>query len=487
MNFLYLRASMLLIFCFVNYVQIQAQFFLNGSAIAVDSCFQLTTAENVQVGSIWNGEKIDLTESFEINVDLFAGCMDELGADGLVFGLQPISTSIGTGGGDIGFGDVVPSLGVEFDTYQNIDYADPVFDHIAVVRDGNLRHNTPQGSLAGPVQANANNPNIEDCEFHPMRVLWDASLQTLTVYLDCELRLSYTADIVTEIFNGDPMVFWGFTAATGGLNNVHEICFSYTSILDGLVDETICPGTSTQLEATGGNSYQWSPTTGVSDPNIADPVFSPEETTLYTVEITDDCGIPFFDDVLITVENAPFDVEIINSANNPVEVLAESELEFSANVVLPDGENYTYSWSSEMGSTFANADSSNTIVMVSSNTDVTETLTVVVTDENGCTGEASIDFEILGATFDIPNAFTPNGDSTNDVFGLITNATTVNNFSCKIFNRWGDLVFETNNHLEFWDGTKDDNALSSDVYVYLLNFEIEDVLYNENGDVTLIR
>ena len=32
---------------------------------------------------------------------------------------------------------------------------------------------------------------------------------------------------VNEIFGGDPLVFWGFTAATGGLNNIHEVCFSY--------------------------------------------------------------------------------------------------------------------------------------------------------------------------------------------------------------------------------------------------------------------
>ena len=281
-----------LITCCTTYLSGQAPFYLNGSAIASnDSCYQLTSDVNWQVGSIWNGEKVNLNESFLVAVNLFLGCKDEDGADGIVFGLQPLNTSIGTAGGDMGFGDVEPSLGVEFDNFQNVDYGDPIFDHIAIVRDGRMQHNIPGGTLAGPVQANVNNPNVEDCAYHKMEVAWDANTQTLSVFFDCELRLSYTGDIVNEIFSGDPLVFWGFTSATGGLNNIREICFSYTTFLDELADQTLCPGSAIQLEAIGGTSYQWSPSEGLSDPNIANPIASPAETTLYTVEITGCVGL----------------------------------------------------------------------------------------------------------------------------------------------------------------------------------------------------
>lgn len=488
MNYFHSKLSVFIIFCLLNFGEVQAQFFLNGSAIetADENCFQLTSTDLWLVGSIWNGDKINLNESFEVKVELFAGCTDLEGADGLVFGLQPISTSIGVGGGDIGFGDVEPSLGVEFDTYQNIDYEDPTFDHIAIVQDGNLRHNTPQGSLAGPVQASADNPNIEDCEYHPLRITWDAELQTLSVYLDCELRLAYTGDIVNEIFDGDPFVYWGFTAATGGLGNVHEICFAYTSFLDGLVDQTICPEGNAQLEATGGLSYQWSPAEGLSNPNIANPIASPEETTLYTVEIMDDCGFPFYDDVLVTVENDPFDVAINGASSTLAEVCAGETLELSAEVPLPMGADYSYLWSSALGNAISNQDSANITVVISANSIGTETISVLVVDEDGCTQEVDINFEIAEGSYDIPNAFTPNGDQINDEFGLVTKAA-IENFTCQVFNRWGKLVFETTSHTEFWDGTLNDKALASDVYVYLINFEINDVLYEENGDVTLIR
>ncbi len=484
MNPLAEKLSLLIVLCLTTCTYGQAQFFLNGNAIATnDSCFQLTSAVNSQAGSIWNGDKVDLTESFEVLVDIFVGCQDLQGADGIVFGLQPVSTSIGTGGGDIGFGDVEPALGVEFDTYQNTDFGDPIFDHITVVRDGTVNHNTANGSLAGPVQANLNDDNIEDCLFHPLRITWDAEMQTLSIYLDCELRLTYTEDIVNEIFNGDPFVFWGFTSATGGLNNVHEICFSYTSFLDQLTDQVICPGGEIQLEASGGVSYQWSPEEGLSDPTIANPVASPAATTLYSVEIIDDCGIPFFDDVLVTVDNDQFDVtlEVSPSAGavNP-----GTELTLTA-MTDPDGV-YTYEWTSTLGSTIADPTAASTTAIASVEQTGSETFTVIVTSEDGCVQEASINVSIDGPLYQIPNVFSPNGDSVNEQFGVFTGAQ-LDDFYCKVFNRWGQVVFESNNQATFWDGTYENDPAPTEVYFYSINFQIGSLQVEENGDLTLVR
>ena len=68
-------------------------------------------------------------------------------------------------------------------------------------------------------------------------------------------------------------------------------------------DVTICPSGSTQLGASGGTSYSWTPTTGLSDPNIADPVATPSSTTIYTVEVTDGNGCTDTDEVTVTVED----------------------------------------------------------------------------------------------------------------------------------------------------------------------------------------
>ena len=185
------------------------------------------------------------------------------------------------------------------------------------------------------------------------------------------------------------------------------------------------------MEANGGVTYQWSPADGLSEADISNPIASPEETTLYTVEIIDVCGNSFFDDVLITVENNEFDVEVIVAPNNPTEIFPGIELAYSLNVV-PNG-NYTYDWSSAIGSTFSNPDSANTIVFSSVNQVGTETITVEVISENGCTEEVIIEFPIIGSVYQIPNAFTPDQDGVNDVFGVVTEADLVD-YNCKIFN-----------------------------------------------------
>lgn len=466
---------------------LQAQFFLNSSAVALnDSCYQLTSENDWEVGSIWNGTLISLEESFDVFVDISLGCKDENGADGIIFGLQPISTSIGVGGGDIGFGGVTPSLGVEIDTHQNIDFGDPVADHIAIVQDGNLNHNTTSGSLAGPVPASDTNINIEDCNFHSLRVTWNVVDSTLTVYFDCELRLTYTGDIINNIFNGDPMVYWGFTSATGGLNNEHQICFSYTSFINELEDLVVCPGEAIQLEADGGLNYNWSPSEGLSATDIANPIASPTETTLYTVEIIDDCGLPFYDDVLVTVDNNQFDLDITIDPTDLEEIFPGETFNLTAMVSPEHMDNYIYQWSSLFGSTFTPIDEQTTTVTASSEYTGTETFILTVSSLEGCVKDTMVSLNIIGPEYDIPNVFSPNGDNINERFGLFTSART-NDYSCAVFNRWGQPVFETNERSLFWDGTSNNTAAPSDVYIYLIKFEIAGVEYEEKGSLTLIR
>ena len=88
----------------------------------------------------------------------------------------------------------------------------------------------------------------------------------------------------------------------------------------------------------------------------------------------------------------------------------------------------------------------------------------------------------------IPNAFTPDGDGVNDFFGIEVNCNELMSFDIKIYNRWGQLVFEGSDPLNQWDGTFEDQPMTSDVFVYFVNY----VLSNgegvqSHGDVTLIR
>lgn len=198
---------------------------LNGSAIQENcNCYTLTPDEYTRSGSIWNINKISLNQPFDYNFNVFLGC-DDAGADGIVFVLQPISTSVGTTGGGLGYENVSPSIGVAIDTWQNQENNDPHFDHVAIHRNGNINH-TSADNLAGPVRALENSDNIEDCRWHTFRIQWDPASTTIRAYIDGSLRVSATLDLVGEVFNGDPMVFWGFTGSTGGAKNHQRVCTS---------------------------------------------------------------------------------------------------------------------------------------------------------------------------------------------------------------------------------------------------------------------
>lgn len=71
--------------------------------------------------------------------------------------------------------------------------------------------------------------------------------------------------------------------------------------------------------------------------------------------------------------------------------------------------------------------------------------------------------------FFIPNAFTPDGDGLNEVFKV--EGVGLNEFQLYIFNRWGQLIFESKDPEVGWDGTFKGNPVQVDVYVYKLIYK----------------
>jgi gliding motility-associated-like protein len=89
----------------------------------------------------------------------------------------------------------------------------------------------------------------------------------------------------------------------------------------------------------------------------------------------------------------------------------------------------------------------------------------------------------------LPEAISPNGDGTNDVFKLYTNCRPVEDYTLIVYNRWGQPVFRSTNPDEVWDGTKDGTPANMDVYLYRMVFrypEDDDVQLRE-GQFSLVR
>lgn len=288
---------------FANRLVIFLHFFCAGSALysqssnpvgdafaSGENCYVITANQNWQLGAVWFNEQIDLDAPLDITLTVYLG-NNPNGADGLVMVFQQVGTNaLGLSGGGMGFDGFSPSLGIELDTFQNNELGDPTFDHIAIHRNGSVNHNGAN-NLSGPVQAIPGNLNMADGQSHIFRVTWDPVANLLSVYLDCLLRLTYTGDIVADIFANNSNVWWGFTGATGGLSNQQSACISNYAV--GLPEIfPMCQGESVELGVVGAPDgvYAWEPPTALSNPTISNPIASPDETTTYTVTFTDLCG-----------------------------------------------------------------------------------------------------------------------------------------------------------------------------------------------------
>lgn len=122
------------------------------------------------------------------------------------------------------------------------------------------------------------------------------------------------------------------------------------------------------------------------------------------------------------------------------------------------------------------------------------TFEVVYTDHNGCINRDTITIKvrevICGDPYIfVPNAFTPNGDGNNDTFKPFFPNSLVEEIYFVVFDRWGNIVFETDNiRSDGWNGTLKGKQLAPDVYVYRLKAKcINGEEYEHDGNVTLLR
>jgi gliding motility-associated-like protein len=267
-------------------------YFLNGDATALgNDCYRVTANSDWQNGTVWYSDQLNLTQDFSLEFDMYFGTTDANGADGMAFVLQTVGTNaIGLSGGGMGYQGFNPSFGIEFDTFVNADVYDPNYDHVAFLRNGNIFHNS-NDNLAGPVAATAGQTNIEDGQAHQVKITWDASTQLVSLFVDCQFRLSENIDLVNSIFQGNTMVYWGFTGATGGMFNEQRVC------LDIVVNNTpnlysVCTGEPVALAANGSlaGSVEWSPAADLDDPYSFTPTAFPTQSTTYCYTYTDFCG-----------------------------------------------------------------------------------------------------------------------------------------------------------------------------------------------------
>ena len=532
---------------------VRAQFQLNGDASVINcKCYQLTPDMGNKAGSVWNINQIDLNQPFDYSFTVNLGCNNTsqwAGADGMVFALQPLNTSIGSSGGQMGLGGVSPSLGVYLDTYQNTAHGDIINDHISINLDGDVIHSS-SNNIAGPYDLG----EIENCIAEPLRITWDPVATLLNVYYNNFLVLNYTGDIINNVFNGNPMVFWGFTASTGGASNFHQFCIDVPDLIidssNVIVESEKCNqenGSISGINIVGGISpYSWTWNTQSSltldtfnlngggffleltdgmgcvashNFNVAD-LSGPEIDTSFVVIKNEDCGQEngAISNIIVTstADSIQFywnnflsdslDISNLIADNYQLVILDNNNCRDTSNFLLIDTNyhnisinfNSTIMEPDELIDFFQNSIDSSIVNNWSFGDDSTSieyepthiykypgdyTVCLIAGNEFNCFDTSCLEITIFPSEIIIPNIFSPNNDVVNDEFVIYG----INDlFDIKIYNRWGNLVFDQNPYENNWNGENSNGKkLSEGQYFYILKNDQEQIKLN--GSVMLVR
>ncbi|MBS1564428.1 MAG: PKD domain-containing protein [Bacteroidetes bacterium] len=245
--------------------------------------------------------------------------------------------------------------------------------------------------------------------------------------------------------------------------------------------DTLCKGEAFRLSARNAELYDWTPATGLDNSHAGSPLAKPGASTDYRVIGYDSAGC-FYDTgyVKVTVFEFPT-VDAGADITLPVGNSTKIDLKLSNDVTH-------IQWQPATGLSCA------TCASVSANPKQTTAYQITVTNQGGCVNKDQLTVYVVcneGNVF-MPNTFSPNGDGTNDVFyprgrGLY------NIRSMRIFNRWGEPVYEVanfqaNDASKGWNGQFKNNPAPNDVYVYFVEVVCENnAILTYSGNIALIR
>lgn len=219
---------------------------------------------------------------------------------------------------------------------------------------------------------------------------------------------------------------------------------------------SICAGNSTQLKASGGLYYQWTPSIGLDHNDIADPVASPAQTTTYSVKVSNDGCYDDTKSVTVTVNMNP----VANAGDGKV-IFSGQSTTLNGSV---SGDNVTnFYWSP---ADYLNDPYSLTPI-ASPPHDMTYILHV---SSSTCGQSAGSVFVRVYQKITIPNAFTPNGDGINDYWNIDALITYPQSLTT-VYTRDGQQVFKSVGYAKPWDGTTNGKQLPTGTYYYVIDLK----------------
>jgi len=314
--------------------------------------------------------------------------------------------------------------------------------------------------------------------------------------------------------------------------------------LSGDNTKTSCNGTPVTLSVQGADEYLWSPSEGLSSTTIANPQANPTTNTSYTVVGSNACGDDSFQvTVLVSAIDLTIETDSVVCANEPFYLKASGadryvwqpghlvtnryEAETQAQIdqssvltvsgidtlgctgiesvliqifpripfragndrVIDFGEEITLETFSTYPITWEDNPTLSCLSCNYPTVSPTETTTYIgeITTDYGCPERDSVTVFVRGELY-VPNAFTPDGDGLNDIFKA--EGLDIVQFNMKVFNRWGDLIFESDDINEGWNGSSGNKSYFSPPGIYqyiIIAQEHKGEVFEYRGHVNLLR
>lgn len=235
-------------------------------------------------------------------------------------------------------------------------------------------------------------------------------------------------------------------------------------------DTNLCAGDGITLSASGADNYHWYPAAGLTDSLSPIVYASPMQTTIYTLVGTNNNGCSDTSTIKIGMYRVP-------NPNLGSDIVLCNISSYTINID-PENMNYDIVWKDGTGGTSYTVTEPDTLWVAISN--------------NGCIRYDTI---IIYPCLDIwmPNAFSPNGDGYNETFeGKPTDSDILADFHLFIYNRWGALLFESEDIKKRWDGTYNSGKCPEGVYYWIMKYSVKgvngkDIKFTKSGSVTLVR
>ncbi len=234
----------------------------------------------------------------------------------------------------------------------------------------------------------------------------------------------------------------------------------------------MCRGETMELSASDAVSYSWAPAGLVANPNAQMTSVFPVETTTFTVYATDEFGCTGSTEITVQVWQPPY-----------VDAGPDREVDWLDEVRLFGTVDADTLWWTPSENLSCSDCLSPEVTVTGPGWFVLETIS-----PEGCIARDSTYIDVFNPVF-VPNTFTPNNDGVNDAF--FVEGIEPRGYRLEVFNRWGDLIFYSENSAEPWIGnhqvSDSEYFVPDGVYIWRLRYELRDGPRLVEGTVAIVR